>query len=151
MYRTLQLGLSAAFLVTSSGCWSSDTVIFELALSGTAGDADLAVPVSLEAYYQSIGEGILETDIFFIDAFEVVASQPFSHTLSYPLEGGRGLFLFAWADQDQDGALCAPGVDDEPVGGLRIDQPTEQPLNNLMLTLDRLCISPDQLAAELQP
>jgi len=140
-----------ALLLCCAGCWSSDVLLFEVDLGGTVDETAPETSVWVEAYYQSIGSGELETDIFLIDAFEVVGGGDFSHQLTYPVDGGRGLFVFAWADLDGDGALCAPGVTDEPVGGLRLDRPTEEPADELQLVLDGLCTSPERLAATLQP
>ena len=136
-------------LVVAAGCWSSDEVLFEVALSGTIDGVGDEADVWVEAYYQSIGSGELATDIFLIDAFRVSGGGAFDYELLYPVDRGRGLFVYAWADLDGDGALCAPGVTHEPVGGVGIDAPTEEPADELQISLGALCTAPERLAWEI--
>ncbi len=106
--------------------------------------SDQQGPVYAELAWAWWVEGVLATP--YQPVVEIALDGPggFDHTLELPVGEGEGLVLYAWQDLDGDGALCAPGVTDEPAG---LVEAPEFPVYELTLTVEPNdpCAGPESL------
>jgi hypothetical protein len=100
-----------------AGCASETTSLLQVELTGviTLG-TEAGGDVRVDLHHASMGEGDLEHPLGPIESFWTTLGQDFEHALEYPTDDGTGLVVYAWLDRDEDGVLCAPGVDDEEAG-----------------------------------
>lgn len=135
--RALLLGL---LLLT--GCVNGDAVYYVIDL-----DVDVTVdddgPITLTAHHATQGEGLLAHPLGPFD--EAVFEEPtISWQIAVPQHEGEGLILYGWQDRDDDGVLCAPGVDDEPAG-LTVVEAYPAHAIAVELVLDAPCQGPEAL------
>lgn len=113
--------LLSALLPALSGCVRDTQQFHEIALDLTLTRSDLYPgdgPVELQALGGLCGDPGLTYPRCEIDRLWLEGGDPASWTVLVPQEvvdSGGGLLVYAWTDQDGDGVLCAPGVE-EPAG-----------------------------------
>ena len=125
-------------------CVNQDISLMEVRVSAEIiSDHEGPVTVSFQHAW-SAEEGALSYPLRPIEDIWRPGPGALSHTLIYPLDEGEGLVLYAWQDRDGDGALCAPGVDDEGAGLAEAEAFPAFELS-LSVRLDALCVGPERL------
>lgn len=104
-----------------TGCVSSTTTLLEVELTGVVSVENTQGPVEVQIHHAEQGEGELAHPLGEIARFWTSAGSEFTYEFDYPMDEGTGLVLYAWLDRDDDGVLCAPGVDDEEAGLIEVD------------------------------
>lgn len=123
------------------GC--ATTELYQVEITGEV-TSDQDGPITVLFQFAWWGEGELATPLQTIDTIELEGPGDFAHTFEYLSEQGEGLVVYGWQDLDGDGELCAPGVDDEPVGLVEVaDFPSHEV--SIVLPLDVLCEGPEGL------
>lgn len=107
--------------------------------SGQSPDA----PVVIELYHARAGEGELAYPLRKFAEYKLDKPGPFKlDKIEYPTDLGEGLVIYAWLDQNKDGALCSPTTREEPAG---LIEATAFPARTITvnLTLQQLCLGPE--------
>ncbi len=138
-----RLTLLLTLLLT--GCASDVTTLLEVTVTGvvTVGD-EQGGDVEVVLHHASMGEGDLEHPLGPIESFAATLGEDFEHVFDYPTDDGTGLVVYAWLDRDEDGVLCAPGIDDEEAGLLEVDAFPAYTVD-VALELTDLCEGPEGL------
>jgi len=125
-----------ALLAAQTGCINEDYVFYVTDITVDV-DAPGDGPITVVFHHAWQGEGVTGHPLGPIEEVTFDA-LPATHTLSYPQHAGEGLVLYAWQDDDGDGVLCAPGVDDEASGVTEVEGFPAHQLD-AFVTLDALC------------
>ena len=133
-------------LLGATACINEDIELWELRLEVTVSSDDESVeegPLFVELHHREVGTGDLTYPLALIEAFEAVGPGTFVHSFDYPAHAGVGLVAYAWRDLDEDGLLCAPGAEEEPVGASEVTD-LESYTPQVLILLERSCIGPER-------
>lgn len=136
-------------LACAGGCVNEDVRLYELELRGEVTVADglpSAGRLQIELHHAEGGTGKFTHPLGLFAGFADVGAANEAVTLEtlVPIDEGTGLVVYAWLDVDGDGILCAPGVDDEPAGLVRLADFPAHALE-FSLALGTPCVGPEAL------
>lgn len=134
-----------ALFLLSAGC--VDVPLLQVDVTGelelgAAWQGPLNAQVQLHHAWQ--GEGVLRHPFGELARLDAEAPGEFATQLLYPEEEGEGLLVYAWADLNDDGVLCAPGTPDEPAGLIEVSDFPDFEVHAQVL-LNRPCAGPEML------
>ncbi|MBX2801117.1 MAG: hypothetical protein KTR31_25780 [Myxococcales bacterium] len=123
-----------------AGCVNDDHTFFVADVT-VALQAPGTGPVTVVFHHaeQQVDDGMLAHPLGPIEDVRVDAGNDvLAHELHYPQHLGAGLVIYAWQDDDEDGALCAPGARDEAAGVTEVvDWPAH--VVDATVVLDAVC------------
>ena len=127
---------TCCLLTLLTGCINEDRVLYVTDLSIRV-ETSYEGPITLVFHHARQGDGITGHPLGNIEE-AVFDATTIEYQLTVPTSEGEGLVVYGWQDPDEDGVLCAPGVDDEPSGLVEV---TAFPAHALEITLplDAVC------------
>lgn len=126
----------------SGGTWYEVRLELKVTIPGSAPAFSSNGRIHVELHHATQGEGYLKHPLGLVDSFQMTADGTYipdeeasrtsaagrsvqgevsiPYLFHYPLEQGKGLYVYVWADADGDGALCTPSVRTELAGGTEV-------------------------------
>ena len=138
------LALAIIFCLVIAACSEPEAPTAPVSISGTiTGPAGVPVDgkVYINVYHAWALEGELRHPLEYIASFESNGER-FSFDVTYPLDKGEGLVIYAWLDNDGDGVLCTPDDRNDLAGLVEVVKfPAEEVTVEINLTAP--CAGPD--------